>query len=52
MNEDQILVAANNRIHDVYKTLYCSIASYLIIIIGVICFQILRDLLLKKKNSL
>ena len=34
MNVDQILVAANNRIYDVYKTLYVSIASYLIIIIG------------------
>ena len=34
MNVDQVLVAANNRIHDVYKTLYVSIASYLIIIIG------------------
>ena len=34
MNVDQVLVAANNRIYDVYKTLYCSIASYLIIIIG------------------
>ena len=34
MNVDQVLVAANNRIHDVYKTLYCSIASYLIIILG------------------
>ena len=34
MNVDQVLVAANNRIHDVYKTLYCSIASYLIIIVG------------------
>ncbi len=31
---DQIFVAANNRIYDVYKTLYVSIASYLIIIIG------------------
>ena len=34
MNVDQVLVAANNRIHDVYRTLYVSIASYLIIIIG------------------
>ena len=34
MNVDQVLVAANNRIHDVYKTLYVSVASYLIIIIG------------------
>ena len=23
MNVDQVIVAANNRIHDVYKTLYC-----------------------------
>jgi hypothetical protein len=34
MNIDQILIAANNRIGDVYKTLYVSIASYLIIILG------------------
>ena len=34
MNIDQVLVAVNNRVHDVYKTLYVSIASYLIIIIG------------------
>ena len=34
MNVDQVLVAANNRVHDVYKTLYISIASYLILIIG------------------
>ena len=34
MNIDQILIAANNRIGDVYKTLYVSIATYLIIILG------------------
>ena len=34
MNVDQVLVAVNNRVHDVYKTLYVSMASYLIIIIG------------------
>ncbi len=34
MNIDQILVAVNNRVGDVYKTLYISIASYLIIILG------------------
>ena len=34
MNVDQVLVTVNNRVHDVYKTLYVSIASYLIIIIG------------------
>jgi len=34
MNVDQVLVAVNNRVHDVYKTLYVSTASYLIIIIG------------------
>ena len=34
MNVDQILVAVNNRIGDVYKTLYISISSYLIIILG------------------
>ena len=34
MNIDQLLVAVNNRVNDVYKTLYISVASYLIIILG------------------
>ena len=34
MNVDQILVAVNNRVADVYKTLYLTIATYLIIVLG------------------